>query len=52
MVELIKSLATGFVMGAVFAFLKLPMPAPNAFAGIIGIVGIYLGFIAIQKIKG
>ena len=52
MVDLIKSLATGFVMGGVFAFFKLPMPAPSAFAGIMGIVGIYLGFIAVQKIKG
>ncbi|QED49761.1 XapX domain-containing protein [Cytobacillus dafuensis] len=40
----ILSLITGFLVGFLFALLKLPIPAPPALAGIIGIVGIYLGF--------
>ncbi|MCM3718441.1 XapX domain-containing protein [Fictibacillus phosphorivorans] len=38
------SIITGAVVGFVFAMLKLPIPAPPALPGIMGIVGIYLGF--------
>lgn len=41
---LIKALLTGLIVGVVFASLKLPIPAPHALAGIMGILGIYLGF--------
>ncbi|MCP5536430.1 MAG: DUF1427 family protein [Akkermansiaceae bacterium] len=37
------SLVTGLVVGILFTALKLPVPAPNALAGVMGIVGIYLG---------
>ena len=40
------SLLTGFIVGVLFTALKLPLPAPNAIAGIMGILGIYLGHIA------
>ncbi|GGE28698.1 hypothetical protein GCM10011391_04080 [Pullulanibacillus camelliae] len=38
------ALITGFIVGFIFALLKLPIPAPPALAGIMGIIGIYLGF--------
>lgn len=38
------ALATGFVAGAVFAALRVPIPAPPELPGVIGIVGIYLGY--------
>ncbi|EDL64027.1 XapX domain-containing protein [Bacillus sp. SG-1] len=38
------AILTGFIVGFVFALFKLPIPAPPAFAGIAGIIGIYLGF--------
>ncbi len=44
------SLFTGFVVGLLFTALKLPLPAPNAFAGITGILGIYLGNMAWPQI--
>ncbi|MEK3857371.1 XapX domain-containing protein [Cytobacillus sp. FSL H8-0458] len=44
------SILTGFVVGFVFAFMKLPIPAPPALPGIMGIVGIYLGFKAYEVI--
>ncbi len=44
MKEGILSLLTGGVVGFIFAFLKLPIPAPPALTGILGIVGIYLGY--------
>ncbi|QAS53272.1 XapX domain-containing protein [Halobacillus litoralis] len=44
MKEVIIALLTGFIVGLVFAGFKLPIPAPPAFAGVAGIIGIYLGF--------
>lgn len=38
------ALFTGSLVGAIFAFFKLPIPAPPALPGVAGIVGIYLGF--------
>ncbi|MGA9287545.1 MAG: DUF1427 family protein [Anaerobacillus sp.] len=43
---------TGFIVGLLFAFLKLPIPAPPAFAGVAGIIGIYLGFKAFDWLSG
>ncbi len=43
LVEL-KAMAVGLVVGFLFARLNLPIPAPPALAGVLGIVGIYLGF--------
>lgn len=40
----ILSIITGFIVGFIFALMKLPIPAPPALAGVMGIVGIYLGF--------
>ena len=42
--ESILALFTGSLVGAIFSFFKLPIPAPPALPGIAGIVGIYLGF--------
>lgn len=43
---ILLSLLTGFIVGLIFTALKLPLPAPNAIAGIMGILGIYLGHLA------
>ncbi len=42
--ESFLALFTGLLVGAIFSFFKLPIPAPPALPGIAGIVGIYLGF--------
>lgn len=42
------ALVTGFVTGAVFAFLRIPIPAPPELPGLLGIAGIYFGYKAIQ----
>ncbi|MCT2538280.1 XapX domain-containing protein [Aquibacillus koreensis] len=44
MTEVILALITGTIVGFLFALLKLPIPAPPALAGVMGIVGVYLGF--------
>ena len=44
MKDYLLPLLTGTITGAIFSLLKLPIPAPPALAGIIGIIGIWLGF--------
>lgn len=38
------ALLTGFLAGATFAFAGVPIPAPPTVSGLMGIVGIYLGY--------
>jgi XapX domain-containing protein len=40
----LEALAVGVVVGFLFSRLRLPVPAPPEIAGILGIVGIWLGF--------
>lgn len=43
--EAFLALLAGAVVGFLFAKLRLPIPAPPTLVGILGIVGIYLGFL-------
>ncbi|WP_037026937.1 XapX domain-containing protein [Psychromonas aquimarina] len=47
--EIFKALFAGLVVGLLFAFLRLPIPAPPVLSGIMGIVGVYLGGMLFQK---
>lgn len=47
-----KALLSGLILGGFFAFIKLPLPAPASYYGILGIVGITTGYLLIQKIYG
>lgn len=38
------ALLTGVFAGALFSYLHVPIPAPPNIAGILGIVGLYLGY--------
>ncbi|SDK15909.1 XapX domain-containing protein [Sediminibacillus albus] len=51
MKEVILALVTGVIVGFIFAWGKLPIPAPPALAGVVGIVGIYCGFKLFQLIE-
>ena len=42
------ALLTGFVTGALFTFLGIPMPAPPELPGVVGIVGIYVGYKTVE----
>jgi len=44
LVTLLKSLILGGIVGAIFAIFKLKPPAPDQFAGILGIFGIFIGW--------
>ena len=49
MKELIYTTLTGIAVGGVFSILKLPIPAPPVFAGLMGIVGLWIGYALVQK---
>ena len=44
----VLSLLTGLLTGALFRFLHIPIPAPPNIAGIMGIVGIFLGYALVE----
>ena len=43
MIEILLAFAVGILVGIIFSACKLPVPAPPALAGVVGIAGIYLG---------
>ncbi len=48
MLELAKAFGTGVIVGVVFTLLKLPIPAPPVLAGVLGIVGVFVGFLLVK----
>lgn len=44
------ALCTGFIAGATFAAVGVPIPAPPTITGVLGIVGIYFGFRVIDRL--
>ena len=48
MQTVLLALLTGSLVGVLFSWVKLPLPAPPALAGVAGIFGIYLGHLAYQ----
>ncbi|MFZ9740622.1 MAG: XapX domain-containing protein [Candidatus Nanopelagicaceae bacterium] len=48
--EVLLTTLTGAGVGTVFALFKLPVPAPPVFAGVMGIVGLWLGYALIGKL--
>lgn len=43
MTTILAAIGTGLLVGLIFSALKLPLPAPPVWAGVAGIVGIFLG---------
>ncbi|MCZ8518159.1 MULTISPECIES: XapX domain-containing protein [Paenibacillus] len=41
--EAIFSLLAGILVGVLFTFIRLPLPAPVTLAGVLGVAGVYLG---------
>ncbi len=50
MLDVLCALLAGLVFGGFFTLVKLPLPAPPSLAGIAGIVGVYLGYVAVSYI--
>ncbi len=47
--ELILTTITGILVGGVFSIFKLPIPAPPVFAGLMGIVALWIGYAIVQR---
>ncbi len=43
MVVMLISLLVGIVIGVIFKSLKLPVPVPHDFSGIVGLIGMFVG---------
>ena len=43
MTIMLSALLVGIFIGAVFKLLKLPVPVPHDFAGIVGLIGMFAG---------
>lgn len=48
--DVLLTTLVGAVVGAVFSAFKLPIPAPPVFAGLMGIVGLWIGYALITKV--
>lgn len=48
--EWILALVAGLGVGILFRLLRLPLPAPPVLAGVLGIVGVYLGGILAERL--
>jgi XapX domain-containing protein len=47
--EVLYTTLTGVAVGGIFSILKLPIPAPPVFAGLMGIVGLWIGYGIVQR---
>jgi XapX domain-containing protein len=50
MKEIFYTTLTGALVGGIFSILRLPIPAPPVFAGLMGIVGLWIGYAIVQRI--
>lgn len=46
----LQTFAVGMFLGVVFAVLKLPVPAPSTIAGVVGILGVTIGYVVISSV--
>lgn len=48
--QLVLALLAGLFAGALFSVIQIPIPAPPTLSGILGIVGIFLGYKGVEWI--
>jgi len=51
MLEIIKATLAGMACGVVFSLLRLPIPAPPVIAGVMGIVGVFAGYVLVNWLR-
>ncbi len=49
MIEVFKAFAVGLVFGGLVTVFRLPLPAPPTLAGVMGIVGVYIGYLLVSQ---
>lgn len=50
MKEIFMTTLVGTIVGGIFSAFKLPIPAPPVFAGLMGIVGLWIGYALVTRI--
>lgn len=50
MKDVLMTTLVGAAVGGIFSVFKLPIPAPPVFAGLMGIVGLWIGYAIVTKI--
>jgi len=50
MKEVLMALFAGLLVGMLFKFLKLPLPAPPVFSAVVGVFGVYFGGVLLDWI--
>lgn len=50
MKEIFMTTSVGAITGAIFSIFKLPIPAPPVFAGLMGIVGLWIGYAIVARV--
>ena len=48
--DVILALVAGIIVGMLFKFLKLPIPAPPVFSAVVGVFGVYFGGVLLDWI--
>jgi XapX domain-containing protein len=48
--DVLLTTIVGVATGAIFSLFKLPIPAPPVFAGLMGIVGLWIGYALVAKV--
>jgi len=48
--EILMTTLVGAMVGGIFSAFKLPIPAPPVFAGLMGIVGLWIGYAIVTKV--
>jgi XapX domain-containing protein len=48
--EILMTTLVGAVVGGIFSAFKLPIPAPPVFAGLMGIVGLWIGYAIVTRV--
>jgi XapX domain-containing protein len=50
MKEILLAAVAGILVGVLFKFLKLPLPAPPVFSAVMGVAGVWLGGVIVEYI--
>ena len=46
----VAALVVGITTGALFTFLRLPLPAPPELPGVVAIAGLYVGYLLMEHL--
>lgn len=50
MKDILLTTVVGAATGGIFSLFKLPIPAPPVFAGLMGIVGLWIGYAVVARV--